>query len=233
MNHFRFFPLRLLFPVDPLKRYTGRARPSIQRIGGFTLLEMMTVVAIIAIMSGIAVYSINTNLDRIRADSAVRRISITLNYARIRAISENTNYVVQFLYRDNPGKNKSMCYVRMFADANKNGIYDSGEATRIEDLPTGITFDLNGPKDIDNVTVTSSLTMDGIVFADNKLTFFPRGSASENGEVYIIPNKNMQDGIDANRRAVSVERLSGKTIVWVYDTKRLDKGLCAWRLEGE
>ncbi|MBN2223762.1 MAG: GspH/FimT family pseudopilin [Deltaproteobacteria bacterium] len=233
MNRFRFLSLRLLFPAGPPKRRARPASPSIRKIGGFTLLEVMTVVGVIAIMSSIAIYSINTNLDRIRADTAGRRISIALNYARIRAISENTNYVVQFLSRANPGKNESMSYIRMFADVNKNGTYDSGEASRIEDLPMGIIFDLNGPKDIDNTVVTSSSDRDGIVFTDNKLTFYPRGSTFEKGELYIIPYKNIEDGTDKNRRAVSVERLSGKTIVWVYDIKRLDKGLCAWRLEGE
>jgi prepilin-type N-terminal cleavage/methylation domain-containing protein len=233
MDRFRFFSPRILSAAAGPGERTGPARRSICRTEGFTLLEVMTVVAVIAILSAIAIYSLNMNLERIRADMGVRRISIALNYARIKAVSENTNYVVQFLHRSNPGRNESDCYVMMFADNNKNGTHDSGEAERIEDLPMGIVFDLTGPKDINNTTVTSSTETDGIVFANNKLTFFPRGNSSENGVVYIVPKKNKESGNDRNRRAVSVERLSGKTIVWIYDTKRLDKGLCAWRLEGE
>jgi prepilin-type N-terminal cleavage/methylation domain-containing protein len=200
---------------------------------GFTLLEVMSVVAVIAIMSGIAVYTINTNLERIRADSGVRKVSFALNYARIRAISENTNYVVQFLYRNNPGKDEGTCYISMCADTDKDGTCDSNEVKRTEDLPVGIVFDLDGPKDINNATVSGSTNKDGIIFTDNKLTFFPRGNASESGAVYIIPKKNIKEGNDTNRRAVSLDRLSGRTVVWIYDVGRLAKGLCGWRLEGE
>jgi prepilin-type N-terminal cleavage/methylation domain-containing protein len=200
---------------------------------GFTLLEVMTVAAIVAIMSGIAVYSINTNLNRIRADSGIRKISLVLNYARIRAIAENTNYVVQFKVRSNAGKDVGHCYIYMYADINKNGTYDAGEKTRTEELPKGIIYNLTSTRDIYNNVVTNNSIKDGIVFTNNEVTLLPRGDASEAGEIYIIPDENLQKGIDNYRRAVSLERLSGKPIIWYYDPGRYAKGLNPWKLEGE
>jgi prepilin-type N-terminal cleavage/methylation domain-containing protein len=226
---------RVMFPTARLfgrKRESGR--PALLTGGrrGFTLLEVMTVVAIIAIMGGIAVYTINTNLDRIRADNGVRRIAFALNYARIRAIAEDSNYVVTFSTRPNPDLYQSKCYIQMFADTNKNGALDAGEKTKTEDLPKGIVYDLRGPKDIYNLSPAAS-EKDGIIFPDDKVTFYPRGNASDRGEIYIIPYTNIEEKIDNNRRAVSLESLSGKPIVWFYDIGLYEKGQNPWKEEGK
>jgi prepilin-type N-terminal cleavage/methylation domain-containing protein len=230
---------RLMNVIGSLYRKMCAIQNVISRTGsnrrGFTLLEMMTGVGVIAVMSGIAIYSINMNLNRIRADSGIRKLSLALNYARIRAIAENTNYVVLFKVRSNPDKVQGKCYVYMYADTNKNGTYDTGEKTKTEELPKGIIYDLTGsnPRDIYNTTVTSSIIQDGIVFTNNEVTFLPRGNASEAGEIYIVPGDDVIKGFDNNRRAISLERLSGKPIVWYFDKGRSDQGLNPWKLEGE
>ena len=207
--------------------------PVRKNVLGFTLIEVMSVVALIAIMSGVAVYTINTNLDRIRADNGVRRIALALNYARIRAIAEDTNYLVSFHVRPTTGTDESKCYILMFGDANKNGTLDTGEKSRTEDLPKGIVYDLNGPKDIYNLPATSNEDKDGVIFPNNKVTLSPRGIASDRGEIYIIPFNNLEDSVDNNRRAVSLEALSGKPIVWNYDVGLFGLGQNPWREEGK
>ncbi len=232
MNLFRFFLLRLLVPACPSRAGVRDGRVSIGGRGGFTLLEVMSVVAVIAIMSGIAVYSINTNLDRIKADTAVRRISITLNYARIRAIAEDTNYVVSFAVRPAATANLSKCYIEMLADTNKNGVKDAGEKTRTEDLPKGIIYNLGGFKDIYD-TAADAQKNDGIGFPNNKVTFLPRGNATTKGEIYVIPETSLEKGHHDNRRAVSLEKLSGRTIAWFYHSKLADAGSNPWAEEGK
>lgn len=232
MNRFLFFPFGLLRACGLLKRPTRCARTSIQRIGGFTLLEVMTVTAVIAILSGIAVYSINTNLDRIRADTAVRRVSIALNYARIRAIAEDTNYIVTFSVRSAPTLNQSRCYIEMLADTNKNGVKDTGEMVRTEDLPKGVVYNLSGMHDIYDVAADSQKT-DGIAFPDNKVTFLPRGNATTKGEIYVIPAISLEKNHRDNRRAVSLEKLSGRTIAWLYHSSLADEGKNPWVEEGK
>jgi prepilin-type N-terminal cleavage/methylation domain-containing protein len=224
-----------LLVASPDRRRNGsesRRRVPFHPAGGFTILELMTVVGIIAILSAIAVYSINTNLDRIRADTAVRRVSLALNYARIRAVAENCNYIVTFLVRPTVSKGQSRSYIEMLADIDKDGIKDSGETTRIEDLPGGIIYDLDGQPDINNIAADAQ-NRDGIAFSDNKVTFLPRGNADEGGEVYIIPEKSLERNINQNRRAISLERLSGRTIGWFYHTSLADAGKNPWKEEGK
>jgi prepilin-type N-terminal cleavage/methylation domain-containing protein len=232
MEPIRYICLRCLSTARRATRFGRGRRTPVHPIGGFTILEVMTVVAIIAILSGIAVYSINTNLDRIRADTAVRRASFALNYARIRAVAENCNYIVTFRTRDNVGTNQSKCYIEMLADMDKDGVKDASEKTRNEDLPSGIIYDLTGLVDINNVPADAQ-NKDGIAFTDNSVTFLPRGNAGEGGEIYLIPEKSLEKGTNDNRRAVSLERLSGRTIAWYYHTPLAVAGKNPWKEEGK
>jgi prepilin-type N-terminal cleavage/methylation domain-containing protein len=232
MKRFRFLSPGLSFAARPPERSVVRSLGSVRSIGGFTILEVMTVVAIIAILSGIAVYSINTNLDRIKADTAVRRVGFALNYARIRAVSENCNYVVSFRTRTTIGKDQSKCYIEMLADTDNDGVKDTNEKIRTEDLPKGIVYDLVGLKDIYDVSANAD-NRDGIAFPSNKVTFLPRGNASTKGEIYIIPETNIKKNLNDNRRAVSLERLSGRTIAWFYSRSLADKGMNPWAEEGK
>ncbi len=232
MNRIRHISFSLFRPDHQAQRPGRNIRPPVHSHGGFTLLEVMTVVAIIAILSGIAVYSINTNLDRIRADTAVRRVSIALNYARIRAIAEDTNYVVTFVVRPAAELNQSKCYIEMLADANENGAKDAGEKVRTEDLPKGIIYNLGGLHDIYNAAADAQKN-DGIGFPNNRVTFLPRGNATDKGEVYLIPEVSLEKGFNDNRRAVSLEKLSGRTIAWFYHSALAEAGSNPWAEEGK
>ena len=63
---------------------------------GFTLWEMMVVIAIIAIMSALAVPSYIQWLPKYRAGAASRDVLSTLEYARINAIRTNGNVNVNY-----------------------------------------------------------------------------------------------------------------------------------------
>jgi prepilin-type N-terminal cleavage/methylation domain-containing protein len=232
MMRIRHISFLIFLPGRQAKRRGGYPYPPVHSHRGFTLLEVMTVVAIIAIMSGIAVYSINTNLDRIKADTAVRRVAIALSYARIRAIADDMNYVVSFKVRPSVTIDQSKCYIEMLADANENGVKDPGEKTRIEDLPKGVIYDLSGHTDIYNIT-SDAQKKDGIAFPNNKVTFLPRGNATEKGEIYLIPEVSLEKGFSDNRRAVSLEKLSGRTIAWYYHKALADAGSNPWKEEGK
>jgi prepilin-type N-terminal cleavage/methylation domain-containing protein len=232
MKRIRYICLYIFSPDRRTKRSEHHECAPVHPNGGFTLLEVMTVVAVIAILSAIAVYSINTNLDRIRADTAVRRISFALNYARIRAVAENCNYIVTFAVRTGVSKDQPKCYISMLADMDKDGVKDAGEAVRTEDIPSGIMYDLDGQCDINNAAANSQ-NRDGIAFSDNTVTFLPRGNANESGEVYIIPEKSLEKHFNDNRRAVSLEKLSGRTIAWFYHSSLADAGENPWKEEGK
>ena len=63
---------------------------------GFTLIEMMIVVAIISILSALAFPSLSTLIPRTRTKAAVRELRGYLQKAKLEAIKQNTDCLVVF-----------------------------------------------------------------------------------------------------------------------------------------
>lgn len=63
---------------------------------GFTLIELMVVLAILVIISGVAVISIGPALRDAKVRSACRIVASTINYARSRAVTTNSAVRVVF-----------------------------------------------------------------------------------------------------------------------------------------
>ncbi len=68
---------------------------------------------------------------------------------------------------------------------------------------------------------------------ENQVIFSPRGYASTRGVVYIIPSGNLKDAYNGNRKGVSLEAVSGKTVIWNYSEGLEEKGECPWREDGK
>jgi prepilin-type N-terminal cleavage/methylation domain-containing protein len=220
-----FSKMRPFMLKDMIRR--GVARWAMGK-GGFSLIEMMVVVAIVAILSSIAVLSTIGNIDTIKADMTSSTVALTMSKARIRAISENNNYIVTFLIQNPPASGKSGCLMEIHDDNNRNGVRDTGEKVETEYLNKGVPFDLPANKDLYCINPSSGSMTDGIVFPDNKVTFYPRGNASYSGEIYIFPFTSKEKGRIWNRRAISLEKITGKPIVWKFDEGRDAQGLCPW-----
>jgi len=104
---------------------------------GFSLIEVIVVVAIIAVFAGIAVPVYVSMKPSILLSGATRQIMGDLMWARMQAISQNNKFKVFFI--DNRK-------YQILDDNNDNGDIDAGESTitkNIRDKYEGITFSSN------------------------------------------------------------------------------------------
>jgi type IV fimbrial biogenesis protein FimT len=104
---------------------------------GFTLTEMMIVVALMAILTAIAVPNIIAQMPKYRLNGAARQVLGDLVAARMQAVSQNNELKVFFL--DNHS-------YMILDDDDNDGTADTGEATQTKDIQTDyydVTFNSN------------------------------------------------------------------------------------------
>jgi len=103
--------------------------------GGFTVIELLTVVGIMMIITAIATPSFYYWLPTYRLSAGARQIAADFQLARMKAISQNTTYRLNF--------QTSSTYV-LEVDNDNNGVPETVESGPFE-LPDGITASPTGP----------------------------------------------------------------------------------------
>jgi len=115
---------------------------------GFTLIEMMIVIAILTILTGIAIPNYIAWLPKSRLNGAARQVMGDLMWARMQAVSQNNRFRVFFL------NNREY---QILDDDNDNNTADSGEWTETKDIQ----------REYSDVTFSASANP----------IFYPRGTA--------------------------------------------------------
>lgn len=113
--------------VFPL--FAGHPRAGAQR--GFTAIELMVVVAIVAILTALAAPSFAPLIERWRVRSAAEELSATIYFARSEAIKRGGR--ISIIQNGNDGWT-------VFFDANSNGINEASESLQNTTAPQRLTI---------------------------------------------------------------------------------------------
>jgi type IV fimbrial biogenesis protein FimT len=157
-----------------------------QKTSGFTLMELMVTIAIIAILSAIAIPNFVAWVPKFKLGGASRDVLAILQKTRVQAVKDNTNYVLMF----NTGNESYTAFLDDGAGNpadSGNGILDAGERVLVQKtLANGI--------DISATTLPGDLVV-----------FNTQGVASSAGTITLTDNSG-------NARQIILELAGGSRI---------------------
>jgi len=158
---------------------------------GFTLLELLVVLVIISLMSVLVVPQLTGSLASMNLQTASKKISASLRYARSRAASEKITYIAIFDFE----KDRLSIMTGQEAQTGETLKEDLGDGeepvirSKSYDLPDGVKLEkgVSGENEIDS----------GLF----QIAFFPTGSSS-GGDVILINDRG-------KRYKISVDFITG------------------------
>jgi prepilin-type N-terminal cleavage/methylation domain-containing protein len=173
---------------------------------GLTVLELMTTIAIIAIMSASAVpnFTIWRNNYQLRSES--EHVHMDLLSARMTAMKTGNNVVVNF--------NSVTNSYSILNDTNNNGTADTGESFFNRTLENNVRFGFAGASvlDMDGTSRSQAVWMNG----GNVVTFDSRGQSDLSGVLFIIHGNHFADGDNSRLRGISIMQATGAAELWKY-----------------
>ena len=124
------------------------------RQAGFTMVELMIVIAVIAILSAIAVPNIINSLPNYRAKAAARDMISNFQKAKMEAVKRNRDVVISFATGAYTPSGHVGSYLIFVDDNPSNGTFDAGEPVLAQvNMPKNVSL-----YDANNTTFTGDTT---------------------------------------------------------------------------
>ncbi len=155
-------------------RYSG-----LHKQGGFSLIEMLVVLVIIAILAGVAIPVYIGMKPSIRLSGATRQIMGDLMWARMQSISQNNNF--RIIYSNN-------YQYKILDDDNNDGTSTTGESIITKDI-----------RDEYYDVIYSSSNPDDLIF-------YPRGNATNLTTITITNSSGTKTVTIAMTGRVKIEQ---------------------------
>jgi prepilin-type N-terminal cleavage/methylation domain-containing protein len=164
-----------------MKRLKINTQHRRHRASGFSLLEMMVVVALILVVSRIGFMSLQPSLKAQRVTNAYNTTLSALRQARDNAVAQRTSYHVQFVHTTSSDTIIVSPTLSTFQGAQSTATYK---------LPTDVSFYAQT-----GIPTSSTAVPDGFGAGTVAIDFdyTPQGGAGGSADLYFCPDGSAQD----------------------------------------